>query len=110
MELMGRLVPTPWIALCVVVFGATRRLAVRLWPFIDASPTLLWQLGRIDDLDGQRDAWVQRCKHLSEVLSPQMILSATLRAAPEGRKRDPEVIAFEETVLTGLDREGHWRW
>jgi hypothetical protein len=107
---MARLVPTPWIALCVVVFGSTRRLAVRLWPCIDASPTLLWQLGRIDDVGGQRDVWVERCRHLSEVLTPQMLFDATVRLAPEGRRRDGEVLHFEETILSGLDAEGRWRW
>jgi hypothetical protein len=111
MELMGRLVPTPWIALCVCVFGSTRRLAVRLWPHVEASPTLLWHLSQIDDLNGQPGAWAQRCKHLSQTLTPQMLLDASLKLAPEtGRCRDGEVVHFEETILSGLDREGRWRW
>jgi hypothetical protein len=72
---------------------------------------LLWQLGRIDDLDGQRDAWVQRCKHLSETLTPQMLLDASLRVSPEqGRRRDPECIKFEQSVLDALTKEGTWEW
>lgn len=106
---MARLVPTPWIAFVIGLLGGTRKVACALWPHVTCSPTLLFQLGQIDLPPGDV-RWPQRCKFLSQTLTPQMILRATLTLAPEGRRRDPDVRRLEQSILDALDREGNWSW
>jgi hypothetical protein len=107
---MGRLVPTAWIGVLVTIFGCTRKLAVRLWPYVPATPDLLWRLSRVHDAGPQYGAWVECMRHLSETLTPAMFFAATLQVAPEGRRRDTAVIRLEESILKALDREGNWQW
>jgi hypothetical protein len=107
---MARLVPTPWIAVVTGIFGGTRRVAVQLWPLIPCSALLLWQLDQIGAIPASHRACGERMRRLSEVLSPQTLLDATLRLSPEGRKRDPDVHKLEQSILDAIDREGHWQW
>jgi len=51
-----------------------------------------------------------RVRRLSELLSPDQMIRASLKMSPEGKRRDQQCIKFEESVLLVLDSHGRWDW
>jgi hypothetical protein len=49
-------------------------------------------------------------QQLSETLTPTVLLDATVKLAPEGRRRDREVVRLEESILQAMSKEGTWGW
>jgi hypothetical protein len=56
--------------------------------------------------------WEKRMRRLSELLSPQSLITASLKLSPEvkGKRRDLDCVRFEESVLAAMDKTGQWQW
>jgi hypothetical protein len=102
--------PLFFIALIERFFQMPRKFAVKLWPCVEATSMLLWQMSLCDSMPADTAVWLSRVKRLSEVLTPTMLLQASLRLSPEGKRRDAQCVQFEEAVLQALDRSGNWKW
>jgi hypothetical protein len=103
--------PLFWVKLMVQAFNTSERFACRLWRYVDASPTMLFQLSLCDTTDVPRQTWLARLVRLSELLSPAMLIEASVRLHPEnGRPRPREHITFEAVVLAFTDQHGAWKW
>jgi hypothetical protein len=103
--------PLVWISLLQQSFGVQKPFACKLWRCIDATPTMLYQLGLLDMDAASREVSISRLRHLGELLLPSTLVEASARVYPEdGRRRNPEALAFEEAVLQATDKHGAWIW
>jgi hypothetical protein len=102
--------PLFFVALCERMLCTSTKFARRLWNAMAPSPMVLWQLSLVDSLPADTAVWYSRVRRLGDVLTPAMLMAASLALAPEGPRRDPENIAFENRLLAATDREGKWRW
>jgi hypothetical protein len=93
------------------LYRTSRPFAAKLWRVYPASPTLIYQLGLCAHMPESLEAWLSRVRHLSALMTPGSLLAASERLSPaNGRRRDPEAVAFDEEVLQRLDHAGRWRW
>jgi hypothetical protein len=72
-------VPLVWVAIVEHLFGMSPKFAIRLWPCMIITPTVLWQLSQVDALPTSKDQWAARVRRLSELLTPAMMLRASLK-------------------------------
>jgi len=99
------------MALCTRMFGASEKLAARLWREYTPPPLVLWQLGLCTSTPDDAQRWHEHLRRLGELVPPRTILALSLALAPEaGRPRAVDVVRFEEAVLNNVDRKGQWTW
>jgi hypothetical protein len=103
--------PELWVLFMETFLGAEDGLAQALWPYMPQKDVLVWQFGLIKArADAQRPAQ-ERVRRLGRVLTPRLLLGASLALAPEdGRPRPKGIIDLEERILSMMNRDGTWRW
>jgi hypothetical protein len=104
-----KLAPRFWVRWLVEMFGASEPLAVALWQAYPVSATTLFQLRLCDEPAPSPEASRARVCRLGTLIPPATLIALSLRLSPEGQKRKPDMVAFEEMVLAYSDRHGHWR-
>jgi hypothetical protein len=86
-------------------------LADQLWNHLAERQAVSWQLALVQNRGGRRRVTAgleERVHRLSLVLTPQVLLRASVAAWPEGTPRPLNVRRFEEAVLNRT-KNGAWR-
>jgi hypothetical protein len=105
MELMP---PELWFLFCRGL-GASEELAARLWGHVRNRDAIKWQLDVLRTRAGSLRGATARTQRLGKVLTPAILMAASVALEPEGRLRSPEILQFESNVLR-LTQGGSWRW
>jgi hypothetical protein len=103
-------IPVLWLWFITQLFDMPRSFALKLWPHVIVTPTVLFQMAVVDQAPPSKEVWLQRLRRLSELLQPAMLFQASLTLSPEGKRRDQQCIKFEESILLALDDQGRWDW
>lgn len=105
--------PLYWQLLLTRFLKADGKLAAELWHTLGQRwpwkvPTLTFALDRML-IPTTLDAAYQRLSHFEQVLPAKDLFVLTLRLAPEGTRRRPDIVRLEETILGYMSVDGQWR-
>src|SRR5438094_7340046 len=105
--------PAYWMALMTMFLKGSPKLACQLWEaFARRYPwrvqTTVWMLNQMLSTGSLADA-TQRLAHFEKVLPVADFFVLTTRLSPEGPRRRPEIVAFEERLLHFTTRAGTWK-
>jgi hypothetical protein len=101
-------VPALWFTF-LAGLGASEELAARLWNHVKHRDQNSWQLEVLRTRAGSLRGATTRTKRLTKILTPAVMMAATVSLEPEGHVRSPEIRRVEGNILQ-MTREGSWVW